>query len=111
MRTTFVYGSEFWEFYNSQSLKVQDKIDWVIGLVRSLSIVPEKFLKHIEGSDGLYEIRVRVSSDIFRIFCFFDDGNLIIMLNGFQKKSNKILRSELRKAEKLKNRYYEDKSK
>ena len=56
MRTTYVYGNEFWIFYNAQRSEVQDKIDWVIGLVRSLRMVPEKFFKHLEGTEGLFEI-------------------------------------------------------
>ena len=71
------------------SKPVQKKIDWVIDLIKSVRIIPENFLKHLEGTDGLYEIRVKVSSDIYRIFCFFDKGNLIILLNGFQKKTPK----------------------
>lgn len=110
MRTTYVYGTEFWDFYYSQKLEVQDKIDWVIGLVRSLRMVPEKFFKHLEGTKGLYEIRIKVGRDIFRIFCFFDEGNLVILLNGFQKKTSKTPRIEIERAERLKQKYYEDKS-
>ena len=110
MRTTYVYGNEFWDFYYTQSSEAQDKIDWVIGLVRSLRMVPEKFFKHIEGTDGLFEIRVKVGSNIFRIFCFFDEGNLIILLNAFQKKTDKTPKNEIEKAERLKKNYYEDKS-
>ena len=110
-RDTFVYGQEFWDFYYSQSKAVQDKIDWVIGLVRSLRVVPEKFFKHIEGSDGLFEIRIKSGSNIFRIFCFFDEGNLIILLNGFQKKSDKTPKNEIERAKQLKQKYYENKIK
>ena len=110
MRSTYVYGNEFWDFYYAQNPVVQDKIDWVIGLVRSLRMVPEKFFKHLEGTDGLFEIRIKLGSDIFRIFCFFDEGNLIILLNGFQKKSDKTPKNEIEKAERLKQKYYEDKS-
>jgi len=110
MRTTYVYGNEFWDFYYAQRSEVQDKIDWVIGLVRSLRMVPEKFFKHLEGTDGLFEIRIKVGSDIFRIFCFFDDGNLVILINGFQKKTVKTPKNEIEKAERLKQKYYEDKS-
>ena len=110
MRTTYVYGNEFWDFYYAQRSEVQDKIDWVIGLVRSLRMVPEKFFKHLEGTEGLFEIRIKVGSDIFRIFCFFDEGNLVILLNGFQKKSDKTPKNEIEKAERLKQKYYEDKS-
>ena len=110
MRTTYVYGTEFWNFYYAQKSEVQDKIDWVIGLVRSLEMIPEKFFKHIEGTNGLFEIRVKVGSDIFRIFCFFDEGKLVILLNGFQKKRDKTPKNEIEKAERLKQKYYENKS-
>ncbi len=110
MRTTYVYGTEFWDFYYAQRSEVQDKIDWVIGLVRSLEMIPEKFFKHIEGTNGLFEIRIKSGSDIFRIFCFFDEGKLVILLNGFQKKSDKTPKNEIEKAERLKQKYYEDKS-
>jgi phage-related protein len=73
-------------------------------------MIPEKFFKHLEGSDGLFEIRIKAGSDIFRIICFFDEGYLIILLNGFQKKSAKTPRREIEKAERLKKNYYEDKS-
>ena len=111
MRTTYVYGNEFWDFYYAQRSEVQDKIDWVIGLVRSLRMVPEKFFKHLEGTEGLFEIRIKVGRDIFRIFCFFDEGNLIILINGFQKKTDKTPKNEIEKAERLKQKYYEEKSK
>lgn len=107
-RTVQVYGNEFWNFYNSQAKPAQAKIDRVIGLVRTLKVVPEKFFKHLKGTDGLFEMRVKVSSNIYRIFCFFDRGNLVILLNGFQKKSTKTPKNEIRKAEQLKQHYYED---
>ena len=78
IRNVYIYGSEFWDFYNKQNKKVQEKIDWVIGLIRTLKVVPEKFLKHLTGTDGLYEIRVKLGNNIFRIFCFFEEGNLIV---------------------------------
>ena len=110
MRTTYVYGNEFWTFYYAQKQEVQDKIDWIIGLVRTLRMVPDKFFKHLEGTDGLFEIRVKVGSDTYRIFCFFDEGNLIILLNGFQKKTEKTPKNEIDRAERLKQKYYEEKS-
>ena len=110
MRTTYVYGTAFWDFYYAQRPEVQDKIDWVIGLVRTLRMVPEKFFKHLEGTEGLFEIRIKLGRDIFRILCFFDEGNLIILLNGFQKKSDKTPKNEIEKAECLKKKYYEEKS-
>ena len=109
IRDTFVYGSEFWDFYYSQTKKVQDKIDWVIDLIRSFKMIPEKYFKHIVGTNGLFEIRVKTGSNIFRIFCFFDEGNLVILLNGFQKKKQKTPKNEIVKAERLKKEYYEHK--
>lgn len=109
IRQTIVFGNYFWDFYNAQTKDVQGKIDWVIGLVRSLQINPEKFFKHLEGTDGLYEMRIKVGSDIFRVFCCFDKGNLVILFNGFQKKSDKTPRQEIERAEKLKQQYYESK--
>ena len=109
IRNIFVYKDYFWDFYNSQKQNVQDKIDFVIGLVRTLRIVPGKFLKHLEGTDGLYEMRIKVGNNIFRVFCFFDEGNLVILLGGFQKKSEKTPRKEIMNAEKIKDEYYHDK--
>jgi phage-related protein len=106
-----VYKNYFWDFYNSQSIKVQGKVDFVIGLVRTLRIVPEKFLKHLEGTDGLYEMRIKVGSNIFRVFCFFDEGNLVILLGGFQKKSEKTPPKEIAKAVNQKEEYYYEKAK
>jgi phage-related protein len=109
IRNVYVYRSDFWDFYNKQNKKVRDKIDWVIGLIRTIELIPEKYLKHLTGTDGLYEIRIGIGNNIFRIFCFFDEGNLIILLNGFQKKSQKTPSREIKKAEKLKDEYYENK--
>jgi phage-related protein len=111
IRKTFVYKHYFWDFYNVQKSVVQAKIDFVIGLIRTLRIVPERFLKHLEGTDGLYEIRIKVGNNIFRVFCFFDDGNLVILLGGFQKKTDKIPQREIQNAEKLKSEYYNEKQK
>ncbi|WP_229310954.1 type II toxin-antitoxin system RelE/ParE family toxin [Larkinella soli] len=74
-------------------------------------MVPETYLKHIENTDGLFEIRVLSRSDIFRIFCFFDEGNLIIIGNGFQKKSQKTPKTEIDKALTIKREYEEQKQK
>ena len=65
----------------------------------------------MEGTNGLYEIRVEVGSSIYRIFCCFDKGNLVILLNGFQKKSPKTPKQEIALALKLKNEYFKLKTK
>ena len=111
IRSLKVYGADFWEFFNKQTQKVQARILWVIRLVRDIQFVPETYLKHMEGTNGLYEIRVNSGNNIFRIFCFFDEGQLILLLNGFQKKTQKTPKSEIERAKKLKTQYYEDKQK
>jgi phage-related protein len=78
-------------------------------LIATIDRVPEKFFKHITGSSGLYEIRVEVGSDIFRVFSFFDKGKLVILLNGFQKKTAKTPKNEIEFAERLKKQYFDEK--
>ncbi len=68
--------------------------------------VSEKFLKHIEGTDGLFEIRIEVGSNIYRIFCCFDKGNLVVLFNAFQKKTQKTPKKEIEFAEQLKAEYF-----
>lgn len=101
-----VYKEYFWEFYNQQLEIVQQKIDEILGVISLIERVPAKFLKHIEGSEGLYEIRVMVGNNIFRIFSCFDKGKLIILVNGFQKKTDKTPKNEIRLAERLMKEYF-----
>ena len=108
-RQIFNYGNHFQEFYKSLEPTVKKKVDWVIGLVRDLEVIPSKFFKHIKGSDGIYEIRIMVHRNIYRIFCYFDEGKLIILLHGFQKKTQKTPKNEIIKAKKLRQEYYEQK--
>jgi phage-related protein len=77
--------------------------------VETLDRIPEIYFKHLENTDGLYEIKVQVGSNIFRIFCFFDNNNLVVVEHGFQKKTQKTPASEIEKAEKIKKEYYEEK--
>ena len=102
------YGNHFKDFYLKQSLVVRKKIDWTLILLRNNRIVPEKFLKNLTNTDGLWEVRISAGNGIFRIFCFFDKGNLIILLSGFQKKTQKTPKKEIKKAEQLKKEYYEN---
>ena len=111
IRKVVVYGNYFQEFYNTQNPKTKAKIDWLLYLLKTVQFLPNKYFKHLTGSDGLYEIRIKVGSDIFRIFCFFDEGKLIVLLNGFQKKTEKTPRNELEKGILLKKQYYESKKK
>ena len=92
-----------------QRKKVQDKIIWTFDLIEIIDKVPETYLKHLEGTDKLFEIRVQSGNDNFRIFCFFDEGSLVVLANGFQKKSQKTPKQEMERAMKIKTEYYESK--
>jgi phage-related protein len=105
IRIVTFYKDYFTEFFIKQREKVQDKITWTLDLIEQLEKVPETYLKHIENTEGLYEVRVKQGSDIFRIFCFFDKGKLIILANGFQKKTQKTPRKEIDRALKIKEEY------
>jgi phage-related protein len=105
IRTVTLYKDYFIDFFVKQREKVQDKITWTLELIEHLEKIPETYLKHLENTDGLYEIRVKQGSDIFRIFCFFDKGKLIVLANGFQKKEQKTPKKEIEKALKIKKEY------
>ena len=105
-RRIIFYKHYFQEFYINADDKVKEKIGYVFRLIKTVDKVPEKFLKHLEGKDGLYEIRIEAGSNIFRIFCCFDKGNLIVLFNAFQKKSQKTPTKEIELAERLKIEYF-----
>ena len=109
IRNIFYYKNYYIDFFNSLNETVRKKFNWTLKLIATLDRVPSKFLKHIEGSTGLYEIRVEVGSDVYRIFSFFDKGQMVILVNGFQKKSQKTPRQEIELAEKLKQEYFDEK--
>ena len=88
-RKIIFYGSYFADFYLKQSLRVQDKIEYIFRIIRLIDRVPKKFLEHIESTDGLYEIKIAIGTNIYRIFCCFDEGNVVVLFNGFQKKNTK----------------------
>lgn len=108
-RELYFYKDYFEEFYSAQTSKVQKKILWTLRVVEDLERIPEVYFKHLEGTSGLYEIRVQSGSDIFRIFCFFDDNNLVVIGHGFQKKTQKTPEREIERGEKIKREYYEEK--
>jgi phage-related protein len=108
-RSIIFYKDYFEEFFMKQRDKVKDKIIWTFELIEDLKRVPETYLKHIENTEGLFEIRVQQGSDIFRIFCFFDHGQLIVLENGFQKKTQKTPKQEITKALKIKEEYENEK--
>lgn len=103
------FENHFIDFYLQQDAKIQEKIEYIFKVIRTIDHVPEKFLKHIRNTDGLYEIRVSVGSNIYRIFCCFDEGRVVILFNAFQKKSQKTPKKEIEKALMLKEKYFEQK--
>jgi phage-related protein len=105
------YGNHFQDYYSKLDLKTKEKIKYIFALVTQVEKVPGKFLKRLSGYSGLYEIRIKVGSNIHRIFCCFDEGRLVILFNAFQKKTEKTPKTELDKAFKLKSEYFETKEK
>lgn len=105
-RSVVLYKNYFADFFDGQKQKVKDKIVWTLRLIEELPRVPETYLKSLEGADALFEIRIKQGSDIFRIFCFFDEAKLIILMNGFQKKTQKTPKQEIERALKIKEEYY-----
>ncbi|SDN03811.1 Phage derived protein Gp49-like [Daejeonella rubra] len=110
-RQIIFYKHYFQDFYLEQSEKVQEKIEFVFKIVKTVQNVPKKFLEHMTGTDGLYEIRIEYEGNIYRIFCCFDKGNLVLLFNGFQKKTRKTPKKEIDLAQKLKDEYFNAKKK
>lgn len=105
LRTITIYKNYFSDFYKEQKQKVKDKILWTFRIIETQPKIPTYYFKHLEGTEGLYEIRVQQGSDTFRVFCFFDEGKLVVLANGFQKKTQKTPKSEIEKALKIKKEY------
>ena len=108
-REVIAYKRYFLDIYEAQTDNVQRKIEWVLNLIRITKRVPEKYFKHIEGTKGLYEVRIELGNNIYRIFTFFDEGNLVVLSNGFQKKTQKTPKQEIIKALKIKEEYENEK--
>lgn len=106
-REIIFFENHFIDFYKNQNEKVRSKIQYVFELIRQVERVPEKFLKYMEGTDGLFEVRVEYQSNVYRIFCCFDEGRLVVLFNGFQKKTQKTPKNELEKAERLMKEYFQ----
>lgn len=111
IREVIAYKNYFEDFLLGQPKKVQDKIFKIIEAIEMLERVPSNYLKAMEGTNGLYEARIQLASNIWRVFCFFDNGKLVILLNGFQKKTQKTPKNELEKALRLMKEYYQEKNK
>ena len=99
----------FEKFYDNQTMKVQRKILWTLKIIEDIDRIPEIYLKHLKNTSGLYEIRVQVGSNIFRIFCFFEIDNIVVIGHGFQKKSQKTPKQQIERAEQIRKEYYDSK--
>ena len=111
LRQIIYFKDYFLDFFDQQAEKVKEKIDHVLFVVTVADRIPQKFFQHLEGTNGLYEIRVEFQGNIYRIFCCFDEGQVVILFNGFQKKSQKTPSGELDKAVNIMNEYFDEKLK
>ena len=111
IRDIFYFESYYLDFFETLKPEVKKKFNWILQLIATIERVPEKYFKHITNSTGIYEIRVEVGSDIYRVFSFFDEGKLVILVNGFQKKTRKTPKREIELAEKLKKKYFDESNK
>jgi phage-related protein len=111
IRNIFFYKRYFLDFFSELDEDVKRKFDWTLQLIATTERVPVKYFKHMEGTTGLYEVRVEVGSNIFRAFAFFDEGQLIVVANGFQKKTQKTPKNEIELAKKIQKEYFNEKSK
>lgn len=110
-REVITYKEYFDDFFNAQPQKVRDKIIKILDIIEQVERIPATYLKYIDGTNGLFEVRVQLGSNIFRIFCFFDGNKFVILLTGFQKKTQKTPPTEITRAVRLMNEYYEEKRK
>jgi phage-related protein len=105
-RKIIFHGEYFIDFYKTLDADVKSKFQYVFELIKQVKMVPKKFLVPMTGYEGLFEIRIEYQSNIYRVFCCFDKGELVILFNGFQKKSQKTPKKEIEKAMKLKDEYF-----
>lgn len=106
-RKIIAYKNYFIEFINSLSEVERKKVFYVIEMLKTQDRINSKFVKHIV--EGIYELRVEYSSNIFRIFFIFDKEKIVVLFNGFMKKTQKTPANEIEKAIELKNEYYGNK--
>lgn len=111
VRQIIYFKHYFLDFFNEQTEKVKEKIDSVLFVITVADRIPGKFFEHMTGTDGLYGVRTEYQGNIYRIFCCFDEGKVVVLFNGFQKKSQKTPQTEIDKALKIKDEYFKEKKK
>lgn len=107
-RSIVAFKDYFERFLAKQPEKVKVKIYKILNIVEFQQTIPEKYIKHIEGTDGLYETRFSIGNQQWRVFCFFDQNQFVILLSGFHKKSRKTPRREIERALRLKEAYHKE---
>ena len=105
-RRITVFKNYFWDFYNSLEKDAKIKVDYSLSILKTENKISPKFVKSIRN--GLYELRSQINGNIFRVFFIFDKGNLVVLFSGFQKKTQKTPESEIKRALKIMNEYYEE---
>ena len=109
IRKVIAYKNHFVDFYKKQDDKIQRKIEYVLDMVRFEKRIPKKFFKHLEGTEGIYEVRVITTFKSKRILCFQDKGDLVVLTNCFVKKTQKTPKKQIKLAERLKDEYLNEK--
>lgn len=109
VREIIYFKGYYEDFFDSLDEKTKEKVDEILYFISIIERIPTKYLKKIVGTKGLFEIRVEYRSNIYRIFCCFDDSNLVVLFNGFQKKTEKTPKKEIEKALKIMKEYFEQK--
>ena len=109
IRSILYYRNYYLDFFETLDSEVKLKFNWTLKLIATVEKVPVKYFKYIKDSTGLFEIRVEFGGNIFRVFSFFDKGQLVILINGFQKKTQQTPLKEIERAEKLKKQYFDEK--
>ena len=111
IRQILPYKDYFIKFKKELSKSTLAKIYYVFTLIMTFEVISAKYLKAIKGGDGLYEIRIEDGGNIYRIFCCFDEDNIVVLFNAFQKKTDKTPSNEIDKAKGIMKEYFELKKK
>jgi phage-related protein len=107
VRNIFFFENYALNFINSQTVDVRKKIYSVLNIIQTYEKIPSKFFRNIEKA--LFEVRIEYNGNIYRIFCCFDTGKLVVLFNGFQKKTQKTPAGEIEKAKKIMDLYFSEK--
>ncbi len=107
-RQIIFYKNYFEDFLNFQSIEVKKKILWTLKIIENETRIHSEYLKHLHSTKGIYEIRIQHLNNQYHILCFFSTNNRIVILNCFQKKSQKTPKNEIEKANKIKQEYEQE---